>query len=72
LSVETNCNRKSKKEPHPGTASWDAATGFCSFHRIGVVRQFDLLALMAVLAQALLALVRSHFVALLFLSVWHD
>ena len=31
-----------------------------------------LLALMSVLAQSLLALVSSHLVALLFLSVWHS
>ena len=31
-----------------------------------------LLALMTILAQSLLALVSSHLVALLFLSVWHN
>ena len=32
----------------------------------------SLLALMTILAQSLLALVSSHLVALLFLSVWHN
>ena len=46
------------------------ATGWCSFHLL--VMSAVLLALVAVLAQALLALVRGHLVTLLFLSVWHD
>ena len=39
------------------------------FYRLRAIR---LLALMSVLAQALLALVSSHLVALLLLSVWHN
>ena len=37
-----------------------------------LVKELGLLALMTILAQSLLTLVRSHFVALLFLSVWHN
>ena len=36
------------------------------------VRDGDLLALMSVLSQSLFALVSSHLVALVLLSVWHN
>ena len=44
-----------------------------SFHFFLLVKENqDLLALMTILAQSLLALVSCHLVALLFLSVWHN
>jgi hypothetical protein len=45
------------------------AQGNAPFIHVGAA---VLLALVAVLAQALLTLVRSHLVALLLLSVWHS
>ena len=47
-----------------------AVLGLCSFHFLTAAA--FLLALMAVLAQALLTLVRGHLVALLLFSVWHN